>query len=119
MNSEGLIVESYDASASAGLFQFYVRKGAEKAALASLRELLESGSEVSLADHSRGDCEGADCFEIKNGRLEVIRGGNGYSSGPSSTGWERVEELFEELLPFNYGVDFHNRGYLRLNGKEG
>jgi len=113
MKSNGLHIERFGAVNVTNLWQFHIEKNKEKEALDSLKELIMEGYDVSLADHSRGDSEGAYSFRIKGKSMEVTRGGHGYSSGPKESDLKEFEEIFEEMLPFNYGQFFANHGYIR------
>ena len=93
MNKPGLNIAPHGTRAGR-VWQFSVANGSEDDALKSLIELLSDMYDISFADHSRDDCEGAYYFGHKFGHLEYIQGGHGYSGDYTKCTTQKFAEIF-------------------------
>lgn len=87
------------------VYGFEVVDSNQEKALRELISWLASDRKIFISDHRRGDSEGAVIVEIKDVRLQFMRGGHGYSSDWFfSPGDEALTEMLGAVKATKWGA---------------
>jgi len=87
------------------VYGFEIVDSNQERALRELLNWLEPNQKIFLSDHRRGDSEGGVIVELKDGELQFMRGGHGYSSEWfSSPKDEALREMLEAAKATKWGA---------------
>ena len=87
------------------VYGFEIVDSNQEKALRELINWLAPDRKIFLSDHRRGDSEGGVIVELKDCKLQFMRGGHGYSSDWfSSPGDEALIEMLEAVKATKWGA---------------
>ncbi len=108
----GITVLSSRDAGSINVWEFKINRGEEDTAINALLDALDSISEFSLADHSRGDVGSCATYEKDDNCFRMKLGGHGWSGDSKSLDRASAVAEAKKQMQYNYGEGWHDRGRL-------